>query len=82
MEEKQSIIAAGAGAQTKLALKEAVLVPGSKKKKMTRLLRIENVKDVAQYIERIDEMISRKEAVLLLFTPEPCTTLHGYRPVR
>ena len=64
MEEKQSIIAAGAGAQTKLALKEAVLVQGSKKKKMTRLLRIENVKDVAQYIERIDEMISRKEAVL------------------
>ncbi len=27
---------------------------------MTRLVRIENVKDVAQYIERIDEMILRK----------------------
>ncbi len=64
MEEKQSIIAAGAGASTKLVLKEAVVVAGSKKKKMTRLLRIENVKDVAQYIERIDEMIGRKEAIL------------------
>lgn len=60
MEEKQSVIAAGAGASTKIVLKKPVPAPGSKKKKMTRLVRIENVKDVAQYIERIDEMILRK----------------------
>ena len=60
MEEKQSIIAAGAGASTKIVLKEPVPMPGSRKGKMTHLLRSENVKDVAQYIERIDEMIERK----------------------
>ena len=60
MEEKQSIIAAGAGASTKIVLPEAILVPGSKKKKMTRLIRVENVKAIDAYIERIDEMIERK----------------------
>ena len=60
MEEKQTIIAAGAGASTKIVLKEPVPMPGSRKGKMTHLLRSENVKDVAQYIERIDEMIGRK----------------------
>lgn len=48
MEEKQSIIAAGAGASTKLVYPDG------------RIERIENVKDVGQYIERIDEMIQRK----------------------
>ena len=60
MEEKQYIIAAGAGASTKIVLPEAILVPGSKKKKMTRLIRVENVKAIDAYIERIDEMIERK----------------------
>ncbi len=60
MEEKQSIIAAGAGASTKIVLKKPVPVPGSKKKKTTRLMRIENVKAIDAYIERIDEMIERK----------------------
>ena len=49
MEEKQSIVAAGAGASTKM------VYPGG------RIERIENVKDVGQYIERIDEMINRKQ---------------------
>ena len=49
MEEKQSIVAAGAGASTKM------VYPGG------RIERIENVKDVGQYIERIDEMIQRKQ---------------------
>ena len=35
-------------------------MPGSKKKKMTRLIRQENVKAVDAYISRIDEMIERK----------------------
>mgnify|MGYP002229330151 FL=1 len=44
MEEKQSIVAAGAGASTKIVLPKAVEMPGSKKHKMTNLIRIENVK--------------------------------------
>ncbi len=60
MEEKQSIIACGAGATTKIVLKEPVPMPGSKKKKMTYLMRIENVKAIDAYIARIDEMTARK----------------------
>ena len=60
MEEKQSIVAAGAGASTKIVLPKAVEMPGSKKHKMTNLIRIENVKQVDEYIARIDEMIERK----------------------
>ncbi len=50
MEEKQSIIAVGAGASTKIVL------PREK----DNIIRIENVKDVNEYITRIDEMIERK----------------------
>lgn len=50
MEEKQSIIAMGAGASTKL------VYPGGE-----RIERVENVKSVELYIERIDEMIARKQ---------------------
>jgi oxygen-independent coproporphyrinogen-3 oxidase len=48
MEEKQTIVACGAGSVTKR------VYPGG------RIERCENVKDVAQYMERIDEMIERK----------------------
>ena len=57
MEEKQTILAAGAGTMTKLVLPEKVCLENGKK---MDLLRIENVKDVAEYISRIDEMIGRK----------------------
>lgn len=60
MEEKQSIIAAGAGASTKIVLPHEVVMPGSKSGKKTKLIRIENVKNVEEYIARIDEMIERK----------------------
>lgn len=60
MEEKQTIIGAGAGASTKMILREAVPAPGSKKGKMTHLVRLENVKAIDAYIERTDEMIERK----------------------
>ena len=60
MEEKQSIIAAGAGASTKIVLKEAAELPGSKNGKKTNLVRIENVKAIDAYIARIGEMIERK----------------------
>jgi len=56
MEEKQTILAAGAGASTK------VVLPSDQPEVMeSRIERCENVKDVRQYIERIDEMIERKE---------------------
>jgi len=53
MEEKQTIVACGAGTTTK------VTFPAE-----NRLERVENVKDVEQYITRIDEMIERKEKML------------------
>lgn len=49
MEEKQTIMAVGAGASTK------VVFP-----KENRIERVENVKDVKTYIENVDEMIDRK----------------------
>ena len=60
MEEKQSIVAAGAGSSTKVVLPHEILAPGSKNGRTTNLIRIENVKDVGEYISRIDEMIERK----------------------
>ena len=55
MEEKQTIVACGAGASTKRVWTEPN--PDG----THRIERAENVKDVAQYIERIDEMIERKQ---------------------
>ena len=57
MEEKQSIIAAGAGASTKLVFKEPVVNPEGKKQKKTNLIRLENVKAIDAYIRRVREMI-------------------------
>ena len=48
MEEKQTIVACGAGTITKRVFPDG------------RIERCDNVKDVAGYIERIDEMIERK----------------------
>lgn len=53
MEERQSILAVGAGGITKL-----VKTPGE------LCQRVETVKDVAVYLERIDEMIERKKEAL------------------
>lgn len=50
MEEKQTILALGAGAVTKCVLHDK-----------NRIERVENVKNVDQYIARIDEMIGRKK---------------------
>ncbi|WP_182440690.1 coproporphyrinogen dehydrogenase HemZ [Faecalicatena orotica] len=57
MEEKQTILAAGAGSSTKIVLPEKVQMENGKK---SNLVRIENVKDITEYIGRIDEMIERK----------------------
>ena len=54
MEEKQTIMALGAGATTKFVLPEKN-PDGSQ-----RTERVENVKDVKNYLERVDEMIERK----------------------
>ena len=48
MEEKQTIVALGAGSITKRVFPDG------------RIERCDNVKDVTQYIERIDEMLERK----------------------
>ena len=55
MEEKQTIVACGAGASTKRVW-NTPNPDGTH-----RIERCENVKDVALYIERIDEMIERKK---------------------
>ena len=52
MEEKQTIVALGAGSISKRVYSDG------------RIERCENVKEVAQYIERIDEMIERKRRLL------------------
>lgn len=52
MEEKQTIVACGAGSISKRVYPDG------------RIERCENVKDVAQYIERIGEMIERKRVLL------------------
>ncbi len=52
MEEKQTILACGAGASTKFVFSA------------DHIERVENVKDVKQYIERIDEMIERKRSFM------------------
>lgn len=51
MEEKQTILALGAGGASKLVFEHG-----------NRIERVENVKDVASYISRIDEMIDRKRS--------------------
>jgi oxygen-independent coproporphyrinogen-3 oxidase len=51
MEEKQTIIALGAGSITKRVFPDG------------RIERCDNVKDVALYIEKIDEMIERKRVL-------------------
>ena len=55
MEEKQTIMALGAGASTKIVL------PDLNEDGNHLIERVENVKDVKTYIARIDEMIARKE---------------------
>ena len=53
MEEMQTIAACGAGTTTK------VVFPGENRRERT-----ENVKDVEQYIQRVGEMIGRKDELL------------------
>ncbi len=53
MEEKQTIMALGAGATTK------VVFEGGK-----RIERVGNVKDITNYLDRVDEMVERKRELL------------------
>lgn len=62
MEEKQTILAAGAGASTKFVFAHG-----------TRIERVENVKDVNLYIQRIDEMLERKKAGIEAYLLPECT---------
>ena len=60
LEERQTIIACGAGSTTKLVLPEKIKTGSGKE---TNLIRVENVKNITEYIDRIDEMIERKKAL-------------------
>jgi len=64
MEEKQSIVAVGAGASTKIVVPEEKVIIDPKTGNPKKIVRSENVKDVEQYISRIDEMIERKGELL------------------
>ena len=55
MEEKQTIMALGAGATTKFVLPDTLNENGT-----PHIERVENVKSVEHYMARIDEMIERK----------------------
>ncbi len=61
MEELTDIISAGAGASSKRVIRNAPDEGGEN----IRIERCENVKEVVQYIERIDEMIERKQDLFL-----------------
>ena len=54
MEERQSIIAFGAGGVSKIYTPD-----------INRIERVPNVKGVEEYIRRIDEMIQRKKELFL-----------------
>ena len=60
MEEKQSILALGAGASSKYVF-EAQEAEG------IRVERTENVKDITHYLERIEEMIERKREGIRMY---------------
>ena len=61
MEEKQTIMALGAGATTKFVFKDKEEPSDTcAADSGIRLERVENVKDVKNYLERVDEMIKRK----------------------
>ena len=53
MEEKQTIMALGAGSTTKFVFED-------EKQQGYRMERVENVKNVEEYLNRVDEMIERK----------------------
>ena len=64
MEEKQSIIGEGAGSSTKAVVPDDKAQIDPKTGNLKKIVRSENVKDVEQYISRIDEMIERKGELL------------------
>lgn len=53
MEEKQTIMALGAGATTKVVFEDG-----------KRIERVGNVKDITNYLDRVDEMVERKRELL------------------
>lgn len=59
MEEKMDILAMGAGASSKFVFREE-----------NRIERVENVKNVDEYISRIDEMIERKRKMFSFVNPK------------
>ena len=58
MEEKQTVLAAGAGASTKVVLEKPIPLSGGR---VQTLVRVENAKQVQAYMSRLSEMCERKE---------------------
>lgn len=63
MEERTDIIGLGAGSSSKLVRKNSEEEIRQNDRKGTRIDRLENVKNVDEYILRIDEMIARKSVM-------------------
>ncbi|MCC8150530.1 MAG: coproporphyrinogen dehydrogenase HemZ [Lachnospiraceae bacterium] len=71
MEEKQTIMALGAGATTKVVYDHG-----------NRIERVGNVKDITAYLERVDEMIERKRKLLSGHADETAETEATVRRTR
>ncbi len=74
MEEKQTILAAGAGSMTKFVLPDVIRMKNGKE---ANLLRLENVKNIGEYINRVEEMIERKQKLFTEILLSEGTTLHS-----
>ena len=61
MEEKQTILALGAGAVTKFVFPPDEEAPERSGLMERRIFRVENVKDIRNYLSRVDEMIRRRK---------------------
>ena len=79
MEEKQSIIAAGAGASTKIVLKEPVPSPEGRGKK-TNLIRQENVKAIDAYVRRVRRDDRAKRRMAMTLKKKPVTGMKDILP--
>ena len=77
MEEKQTILAAGAGASTKILLKDPIRTDSGKE---INLVRCENVKNIMEYIDRVDEMDRAKRRMVMALKKKPVTGMKDMMP--
>ena len=80
MEEKQSIIAAGAGASTKIVLKRTCHKSMKAKREKTSLIRQENVKAIDAYISRDGRDDRTKRRMVMALKKKPVTGMKDVMP--